>query len=156
MSQWLWWMLKSRKTYNRIADHLKKCGLYSDFQYGIGLLDQLLIFSREKMWSQLYLIELLGLLTGLGLLRLWHWIYPRLLTGFNMLVFFTNLSFMEFQVRYLVLFLLFLVIDNLEWFWMERQSENKIWSVNRMLHEKPFSWKNIQKMQWRNYSQTLF
>ena len=52
----------------------------------LGLLDQLLIF------KQLYLIELLGLLTGLGLLELWHLIYPRLLTGFGMLVFFTNLS----------------------------------------------------------------
>ena len=72
----------------------------------LGLLDQLLIF------SQLYLIELLGLLTGLELLELWHLIYPRLLTGFGMLVFFTNLSLMEFQVRYLALFLLFLVIEN--------------------------------------------
>ena len=77
----------------------------------LGLLDQLLIF------SQLYLIELLGLLTGLGLLELWHLIYPRLLTGFDMLVFFTNLSLMEFQVRYLALFLLFSVIDCFVWFW---------------------------------------
>ena len=61
----------------------------------LGLLDQLLIF------SQLYLIELLGLLTGLGLLELWHLIYPRLLTGFGMLVFFTDSSLMKFQVRYL-------------------------------------------------------
>ena len=53
---------------------------------GSGLLDQLQIF------SQLYLIELLGLLTGLGLLELWHLIYPRLLTALGMLVFFTNLS----------------------------------------------------------------
>ena len=45
----------------------------------LGLLDQLQIF------SQLYLIELLGLLTSLGLLELWHLIYPRLLTGFGML-----------------------------------------------------------------------
>ena len=35
------------------------------------------------------------------------------------LVFFTNLSLMNFQVRYLVLFLLFSVIDTFEWFWME-------------------------------------
>ena len=42
----------------------------------LGLLDQLLIF------SQLYLIELRGLLTGLGLLELWHLVYPRLLTRF--------------------------------------------------------------------------
>ena len=78
----------------------------------LGLLDQLLIF------SQLHLIELLGLLTGLGLLELWHLIYPRLLTGFGILVFFTNLSVMEFQVRYLDLFLLFSIIDGFSWFWM--------------------------------------
>ena len=47
----------------------------------LGLLDQL------QNFSQLYLIELLGLLAGLGLLELWHLIYPRLLTGFGMLVF---------------------------------------------------------------------
>ena len=84
----------------------------------LGLLDQLQIF------SQLYLIELLGLLTGLGLLKLWHLIYPRLLTGFGMLVFFTNLSLMEFQVRYLALFLLSSVIDGFEWFWMESLHKN--------------------------------
>ena len=71
----------------------------------LGLLDQVWIFSH------LYQIELLGLLTGLGLLELWHLIHPRLLTGFDMLVFFINLSLMEFQVRYLALFLLFSVID---------------------------------------------
>ena len=32
-------------------------------------------------------------------------------TGFGMLFYFTNLSLMEFQVRYLALFLLFLVTD---------------------------------------------
>ena len=52
----------------------------------LGLLDQLQIF------SQLYPIELLGLLTGLGLLELWHMIYPRLLTGFGMMVLFSNVS----------------------------------------------------------------
>ena len=66
-----------------------------------GLLDQLLIF------SQLHLIEFLGLLTALGLLELWHLIYPRLLTGLGMLVFFTNLSLMELQLKYLALFLFF-------------------------------------------------
>ena len=84
----------------------------------VGLLDQLLIF------LQLYLIELLGLLTGLGLLELWHLIYPRLLTGFGMLVFFTNLCLMEFQVRYLALCILFSVMDDFEWFWMESLHEN--------------------------------
>ena len=47
---------------NRIVDHLEKCRLFFDFQY--GFLDQLQIF------LQLYLKELLGLLTGLGLLEL--------------------------------------------------------------------------------------
>ena len=84
----------------------------------LGLLNQLQIF------LQLYLIELLGLLTGLGLLELWHLIYPRLLTGFGMLVFFTNLSFMEFQVRCLALFLLFLVIDSFEWFYSANLHKN--------------------------------
>ena len=45
-------------------------------------------------------------------------IYPRLLTGFDILVFLTNLSLMEFRVRYVALFLLFSVIDGFEWFWM--------------------------------------
>ena len=55
----------------------------------------------------MYMTELLGLLTLLGLLKLWHLIYPRLLTGFSILVFFTNLRLVEFQVKYLALFLPF-------------------------------------------------
>ena len=84
----------------------------------LGLLDQLQIF------SQLYLIELLGILTGLRLLELWCLIYQRILKGFRMSAFFTNLSLMEFEVRFLVLFLLFLVIDGFEWFWMESLHKN--------------------------------
>ena len=39
---------------------------------------------------------------------------------FNTLVFFTNLSLMEFQVRNLALFLIFSVLDDgFGWFWME-------------------------------------
>ena len=83
---------------NRIVDQPEKYGIFS------------LIF------SQLYLKELLGLLKGLGLLELWHLIYPKLLIGFGMLVFLTNLSLMEFQVRYLALFLLFSEIHDFEWF----------------------------------------
>ena len=41
-----------------------------------------------------------------------------------MLVFFRNLSLMEFQVRYSALFLLFSVIDDFEWFWMESPHKN--------------------------------
>ena len=41
-----------------------------------------------------------------------------------MLVFFTNVSLMKFQVRYLALHALFLVIDCFEWFWMGRLHKN--------------------------------
>ena len=84
----------------------------------LGLLDQLQIFSH------LHLIELLGLLTELGLLELWHLIYLRLLTGFCMMVLFSNVSLREFKLGYLALFLLFSVIDGFEWFWMESLHKN--------------------------------
>ena len=47
---------------NRIFEHLQKYGPFLISSKVLGLLNQLQIF------SQLYLIELLGLLTGLGLL----------------------------------------------------------------------------------------
>ena len=84
----------------------------------LGPLDQLKIF-----W-QLHLIVLLGLLTSLVLIELQPLIYPKLLIGFGMLFFFTNSSLMEFQIRYLALFLLFSVIDDFEWFWMESLHKN--------------------------------
>ena len=49
---------------NRIVDHLEKSCFHYDFHYGLGLLYQL------EFFLQLYLIELLGILTGLGLLEL--------------------------------------------------------------------------------------
>ena len=49
---------------NKIVDHLEKCGLFLISNMVLGPLDQLPIF------SQLHLIELLGLLTSLGLLEL--------------------------------------------------------------------------------------
>ena len=101
------------------------------FCLDLGLLDQLQIF------SQFYLIELLEFFTGLGLLELWRLIELRLLTGFGILVFFTNLSLMEFQVRYLVLFLLFSVIDDFEWFWMESLHKNI--QLMREFLKAPFS-----------------
>ena len=67
----------------------------------LGLFDQLQIF------RQLHLIEKLGLLTG-----------------FDMLVFFTNLGLMEFQVTYLALFRLFLVMEGFKWFWIESFQKN--------------------------------
>ena len=92
---------------NKIVHHLEKCDPFLISSMVLGLLDQLQIF------SQLCLIELLEVLTGLGLLELWHLMYPKFLTRFGMLVLFTNLDLMEFQVRYLALFLLFSAIDSL-------------------------------------------
>ena len=43
---------------------------------------------------------------------------------FGMLVFLTNLSLMEFQVRYLTLFLLSSVTDGFEWFWVGSLHKN--------------------------------
>ena len=103
---------------NRIVVQLESVAFFLISSMVLGLLNQLQIF------SQLYLIELLGFLTSLGLLELWHLVYPRLLTGFGMLVFFPNLSLMELQVRYLALFLLFSVIDDFKWFWMESLHKN--------------------------------
>ena len=49
---------------NKIVDHLEKCDLFFISNMVLGLLDQL--------------IELLRFLTSLGLLQLWHLIYPRI------------------------------------------------------------------------------
>ena len=54
----------------------------------------------------------------MGLPELQHLIYQRFLRGLGMLVYFTNLTLTEFQIRYLSLFLLFSKIDGFGWFWM--------------------------------------
>ena len=81
-------------------------------------------FNQLQTFSQLYLIKLLGIFKDLRLLELWHLIYPRLWAGFGKLVYFTNLNLMKFHVRYLVLFLLFSVIDGFKWFWKESLHNN--------------------------------
>ena len=84
----------------------KNCDLFSDFQYG---------FRSSRSTADLLTVvsdRIARAFNRSGLLELWHLIYPRLLTGFGMLVFFTNLRLMEFQIRYFALFLLFSVIDD--------------------------------------------
>ena len=51
-------------------------------------------------------------------------VYPWPLTGFGMLAFFTTLSLMEFRVRHLALFHLFLVSDGFDWFCVGSLHEN--------------------------------
>ena len=88
------------------------CSLFTDCKEISGLLNQL-----QTFW-QLPLVELIGVLKGLGLLELWHLIYPRFSTECGMLVFLTNSHFIKFQVGYLAVLCLFLVIDSFGWFWI--------------------------------------
>ena len=98
---------------NRFVDHLDKCGLFLIFSMILGLFDHLQIF-----W-QMFMIELQGFLIGLGILKLKHLTYiVRFQQGLACWSFFTKVSLMEPQVRYLVLFHLFSAIDGFEWFWM--------------------------------------
>ena len=75
---------------NRFVDHLEKYVIFSDFQYGLR---------SSQSTSDLLKVVSIDLLINLGLLELEHLIYPRLSTGFDMLVFFSNLSLMKFWVR---------------------------------------------------------
>ena len=104
---------------NRIVDHLDKCGLLSDFQYGFrsspSTADLLKVVSDRIARA---FIKSGGTRTvALDISKAFE-------KAFGMLVFFTNLSLVEFLVRYLALFLLFLVIDGFEWFWMESLCKN--------------------------------
>ena len=64
----------------------------------------------------------------------------KLFTGFGMLVFFTNLIQMEYQLRYLTLFLFFSIIDSFSWFWMESIQKNirRISEVNANVPQGSF------------------
>ena len=109
---------------NRIVVHLEKCGLFCDFQYGFrssrSTADLLTVvtdkiaraFNRSEA-TQAVALDI-----------------SKALTEFGMLVFFTNLSPMEFQVRHLALFLLFLVIGSFGLFWMGNLHKN----IQLMLH----------------------
>ena len=79
---------------NRIVDHLEKCGLFSNFQYG---------FRSSRSTADLLTVvsdRIARAFNRSGATRAVALDIPRLLKGFGMLVFFTNLSLMEFQVRY--------------------------------------------------------
>ena len=113
------WKAFEKLVNNRIVDHLDKCGLFSDFQYDFrssqSTADFLTVVSDRIAWTFNRSEATWGVALN---------IYPRLLTGFDMLVYFTNLSLMEFQVRCLALFFLFSVIDDFKLFWMESLYKN--------------------------------
>ena len=103
---------------NRIVDHLQKCGLFSDFQYGFrssqSTVDVLTVVSdriaRAFKRSGTTQAGALDMLKAFD--RVWQ------------LVFFTNLSLMKFQVRYLALSLLFSVTDYFKWLWVGSLHKN--------------------------------
>ena len=106
------------KLVNTIGDHLEKCGLFYDFQYGFrfsgSTLDLLTVVSDR----------IAGAFKRSGATRAAALDIFKGLTEFGMLVFFTNLILTEFQVRYLALFLLFSGIDDFECFWMGSLHKN--------------------------------
>ena len=90
----------------KIVDHLEKCGLFSGFQYG---------FRSSRSTANLLTVvsdRIARTFNRSG--ATWAVaLHISKASEFSMLVFFTNLSLMEFQVRYLILFLLFTVIKTL-------------------------------------------
>ena len=91
---WLVSKVSEELVNNRIADHLEKCGLFSDFQYG---------FRSSRSTADLLTVvsdKIPRACNRSGATQA----VARFLTGFGMLVFFTNVSLMEFQARYLALF----------------------------------------------------
>ena len=105
--------------YNRIVDHQGKCGLFSDFQYGFRssrlTADLLTVVSDGTAWA-FNRSEATGAAVALDISkafdRVWH-------AGLLL-----KRSSMEFQVRYLALFLLFSVIGGFAWFWMGSLHKN--------------------------------
>ena len=98
---------------NGIVDHLGKCGLFSDFQNG---------FSSSQSTADLLTVvsdRIARAFNRSGATRAMALDISKVFAGFGMVVYFTNLGLREFRVRYLALFLLFLVVDGCEWFWME-------------------------------------
>ena len=82
---------------------------FSDFQYG---------FRSSQSTTDLLAVVSDRITGAFNRSGATHLIYSRLLTGCDMLVFLTNLRLMEFQVRYLTLFLLCSVMYGFKWLWM--------------------------------------
>ena len=86
---------------NRIVDQLQKCGLFSDVQYG---------FRSSRSTADLLIVlfdRIGGALNRSGATRAVALDMSKVFDRVCMVVFFTYFSLLEFQVRYLVLFLLF-------------------------------------------------
>ena len=94
---------------NRIVDHLEKCGLFSDFEYG---------FRSSRSTADLLTVVSVRIARALNRLGATRAVALDISKTFDRVWqrdLFTNLSLMEFQVRYLALFLLFSVKKR--WLW---------------------------------------
>ena len=119
------WLVKSKNPVNnRLVDHGRNVGFILISSIILSLLDQLQIF-----W-QLYLMVLLGILNRFRALNrsrtTWNVALdiPKTFDkAFGILVFFTSLC-LEFQVRHLALFCLFLLVDNFKGLWMGSPHQN--------------------------------
>ena len=100
---------------NRIIDDLKKCGLFSDFQYSFrssqSTADLLTVVS-DRIARAFNRFGATSAVTPEAFDKVW---YPGLLH---------KRKCYKIQVRYLALFLLLSVIDSFEWFWMGRPHKN--------------------------------
>ena len=97
---------------NRVVDHLEKCGLFSDSQYGFrssrSTADLLTVVSDRiaRAFNRSGVTRAVALDISKAFDRVWHAGLLR------------KPKSNGFQVRYLALFLLFSVIGSLGWFWM--------------------------------------
>ena len=113
---------------NRIVDHLEKCDLFSDFQYGFrscrSTADLLTVVSDRiaRPFNRSGATQAVALDISKAFDRVWH---ASLL----------HKLLMEFQVRsdMSALFLLFSIIDNFEWFRMD-SLHNNIQLMQEFLH----------------------
>ena len=104
---------------NRVVDRLEKCGLFSEFQCAFkpsrSTADLLTAVSDKtaRSFIRSRATGAVALDISKSFDRVWH---GGLLHKLK--------SLLEFQIRYLALFLLFSVIDGFEWFWMESLHKN--------------------------------
>ena len=103
---------------DRLVDHLDKCDLFFISIMAIGLLHQLQIF------RQLYLVDLLWLLTGLGLLKLQHLIYPLLTRVWHAGLLHKLMFYVILGQIFGLISPYFSVIDNFKWFWIGSLQKN--------------------------------